>query len=403
MRRIRIQQAALHSLKELVTRTAAVDSTMSRAIRTIQEIELVSRGYRLSAHLPPITRIERSSQERKCIALRLCLHSATTDLRASVISATLAIAKSSPNEGIFPLDLNSAPRDDDLTSLASLKEEINLLRSCRIHSIEEIMQVLKSVDGNTVQLGIMKVISKAFHAVAADCRRCEQQLDAMMQSELRINPEDTEHVQDASKIPTSHSLIMQQIMAMDHSLQAVKLKLVMSAQHVGAGDDLHHLLDTSSAFQSIRTDLQSLLLDWETCHQKIVKAISPSPPEEAPPPKLPIHEQESLQPEQTFIADQDSEYIVVAPEGPDDVYEDSTPKETKRVASKLSREERIKVQKANREAELVVRAERAAKEQMVHELKNVLVRRKPDVEVEAPKEKPEDGQQLDEAVLIQEQ
>lgn len=37
---------------------------------TIQEIELVSRGYRLSTPLSPISRIEQTAKSRRCVTLR---------------------------------------------------------------------------------------------------------------------------------------------------------------------------------------------------------------------------------------------------------------------------------------------------------------------------------------------
>lgn len=52
-----------------------LDSKVHRALITIQEIELVSRGYRLSMPLSPVSRIEQTSKARRCIALRSRLSS----------------------------------------------------------------------------------------------------------------------------------------------------------------------------------------------------------------------------------------------------------------------------------------------------------------------------------------
>ncbi|RSM13343.1 hypothetical protein CEP52_001988 [Fusarium oligoseptatum] len=48
----------------------AFDTASGAALSLIQEVELVSRGYRLSAPLPPISRIEDRAQSRKCVRLR---------------------------------------------------------------------------------------------------------------------------------------------------------------------------------------------------------------------------------------------------------------------------------------------------------------------------------------------
>lgn len=46
---------------------------MHKALLTIQEIELVSRGYRLSTPLSPISRIEQKSKTKRCSQLRIQL------------------------------------------------------------------------------------------------------------------------------------------------------------------------------------------------------------------------------------------------------------------------------------------------------------------------------------------
>lgn len=47
-----------------------LDSKVNRALLTIQEIELVSRGYRLSTPPSSIVRIEESSKSKRCARLR---------------------------------------------------------------------------------------------------------------------------------------------------------------------------------------------------------------------------------------------------------------------------------------------------------------------------------------------
>ncbi|CAZ84525.1 unnamed protein product [Tuber melanosporum] len=59
-----------------VENSQTFDVLASNAVTLIQEVELVSRGYRLSTPLPPITRLERDSQTRRCARLRRSLLSA---------------------------------------------------------------------------------------------------------------------------------------------------------------------------------------------------------------------------------------------------------------------------------------------------------------------------------------
>ncbi|KAL2885411.1 proliferating cell nuclear antigen [Ceratocystis lukuohia] len=64
---------ALVEVSNFVTHAQSFDSASGAAIALIQEVELVSRGYRLSTPLPPISRIEDKSQTRKCNRLRKAL------------------------------------------------------------------------------------------------------------------------------------------------------------------------------------------------------------------------------------------------------------------------------------------------------------------------------------------
>ncbi|KAH0544147.1 hypothetical protein FGG08_001592 [Glutinoglossum americanum] len=58
-----------------VQSSQAFDVAASASITLIQEVEIVSRGYRISTPLPPITRLEERSQSRRCLRLRQTLHS----------------------------------------------------------------------------------------------------------------------------------------------------------------------------------------------------------------------------------------------------------------------------------------------------------------------------------------
>ncbi|KAH7376516.1 Mysoin-binding motif of peroxisomes-domain-containing protein [Plectosphaerella cucumerina] len=64
---------ALSEVSDFVSHTQDFDSATAAAISLIQEVELVSRGYRLSAPLPPISRLEDRAQTRRCVRLRKAL------------------------------------------------------------------------------------------------------------------------------------------------------------------------------------------------------------------------------------------------------------------------------------------------------------------------------------------
>lgn len=71
---------ALAEVTTFVSRSQDFDSVSSAALSLIQEVELVSRGYRISAPLPPISRIEDRSQTRRCSRLRKALRGCFSEM-----------------------------------------------------------------------------------------------------------------------------------------------------------------------------------------------------------------------------------------------------------------------------------------------------------------------------------
>ncbi|OCL08840.1 hypothetical protein AOQ84DRAFT_292353 [Glonium stellatum] len=71
-----LRQQAVEVASVLVANLQSFDASTSSALALIQEVELVSRGYRLSSPLPPITRLEEKGQARRCHRLRRSLRGA---------------------------------------------------------------------------------------------------------------------------------------------------------------------------------------------------------------------------------------------------------------------------------------------------------------------------------------
>jgi hypothetical protein len=71
-----LRQQAVEGASAVVTNLQAFEASTSSALALIQEVELVSRGYRLSSPLPPISRLEEKGQARRCHRLRKSLRAA---------------------------------------------------------------------------------------------------------------------------------------------------------------------------------------------------------------------------------------------------------------------------------------------------------------------------------------
>ncbi|KAF4982559.1 hypothetical protein FZEAL_1838 [Fusarium zealandicum] len=64
---------SLSEITAFIENSHSFDSASGAALALIQEVELVSRGYRISTPLPPISRIEDRVQTRRCVRLRKAL------------------------------------------------------------------------------------------------------------------------------------------------------------------------------------------------------------------------------------------------------------------------------------------------------------------------------------------
>ncbi|EON96922.1 putative proliferating cell nuclear antigen protein [Phaeoacremonium minimum UCRPA7] len=75
-----VREQAVAEMSSFVTKSQDFDSAASAAVALIQEVELVSRGYRISVPLPPISRIDDRNQGRRCVRLRKALKTSFKDM-----------------------------------------------------------------------------------------------------------------------------------------------------------------------------------------------------------------------------------------------------------------------------------------------------------------------------------
>ncbi|KAL7925036.1 Mysoin-binding motif of peroxisomes domain-containing protein [Trichoderma austrokoningii] len=67
------REQSLAQISTFISNSQNFDSATEAALSLVQEVELVSRGYRISLPLPPVSRIEERTQSRKCGRLRKAL------------------------------------------------------------------------------------------------------------------------------------------------------------------------------------------------------------------------------------------------------------------------------------------------------------------------------------------
>lgn len=122
------------------------DTKVHRCLITIQEIELVSRGYRLSTPLSPISRIEQNSKSRKCVQLRNRL--------ASVLRRAFIIYE----EGII-----------DLMDVIHKKNLNTLYEMYNVHSIASLSAMGDDISDEGYSLEQLKKLAQIMHSKRREC------------------------------------------------------------------------------------------------------------------------------------------------------------------------------------------------------------------------------------------
>ncbi|KAG4026216.1 hypothetical protein MFRU_043g00210 [Monilinia fructicola] len=82
-----LRQQSIVEASQFVHKAQEFDAVAAGALTLVQEVELVSRGYRLSTPLPPVSRLEDRSQTRRCTRLRKILRTSFANIIPRYIQA----------------------------------------------------------------------------------------------------------------------------------------------------------------------------------------------------------------------------------------------------------------------------------------------------------------------------
>lgn len=134
-----LRQRVITSASDLTANIRGLELTSTAALSLIQEVELVSKGYRLSIPLPPVSRIDDAKGQRKCAKLRRCLKEAYSAVLPAFRDGYKALRMNLDEDAMENfLDVYDIPHhaiqeatdptlveaatDDDLESLRSLRQ-----------------------------------------------------------------------------------------------------------------------------------------------------------------------------------------------------------------------------------------------------------------------------------------
>ncbi|RDA85777.1 hypothetical protein CP532_6307 [Ophiocordyceps camponoti-leonardi (nom. inval.)] len=277
--RLRREQT-LSELTALVSNSRDFDSATEATLSLVQEVELVSRGYRISTPLPPISRLEDRSQNRKCVRLRRALKDSLGDALTKYIHAFNVIkgfSEQTELEKYYDLydvgdfDISDALRGysetefEDPESMRSLK-----ILAARFHTTRKILlSALLALDANNEAAELLRwgTAHEALRSLNSTTRACYERMRAILSEEetFPVPPSPKGPMSPARERWRSQWRKLDSLSTGIRGLQA-KLHLLReeSDRALDGSDDISHLgPHLTSQYESIGVDLRQLMAAWE--------------------------------------------------------------------------------------------------------------------------------------------
>ncbi|CAG8494580.1 11204_t:CDS:2 [Paraglomus occultum] len=410
-----LHDSALYFLESLVYHCQMFDLKINRALIMIQEIELVSRGYRLSMPLSPITRIEQYSKSRRCLALREVLRrllcEAFMAYRRAIITIKPEVNKTNLELMFEMYNIISNNESDEWSIDDDEDEDVNSLDHLK-NCFHKMHYMRRELLCHFLALGIMtpgrdshrrdyeqhwaNVNEHLSELGAVTGKLVDNVITACATEPYTIPSSKQDILAKHSPLAVDKTLnaFLHKLAAMEQSMRGIQAKLYICNEDTRKyfdnedGSSIADLISESdkevlmNQYYSISQDITYMIGEWEAGKEALNNIIEPKIKE--PVALNSIDEEETLRSDtvngETDNEESSSQKTIIdwtqidePLDVPEQYFEADAEPEVKK---KLTREERIIVQKAKREEEARIKAARQESENMVHELKDVLNRRK---------------------------
>ncbi|KAJ3193251.1 hypothetical protein HK101_005150 [Irineochytrium annulatum] len=394
-----------------------MDAAISKAIRTVQELELVSMGYRISANPPAVTLVELSSKSMRCVHVRGTAR--VVILRASrhLLAAESRLSKLRPcplwkrpyQELEIPelnadADKEAVCEDGDL-SVERLKAMLAELKSHRIDFIHKMLMSELVRDGTETaaeeeevlgredhlasnselasnaaartavvdEIAVFEQINSVLYDLSTQITKLTRALSEASKKDFSINLTNASDVLKGSDNEReSPSGLNKHIVALEKQISGLRLKLLAIYQDTQTEsvdiDTLSPLFESlhrdGEHFTSSVKDTLAFLKGGDLAVDERAAAASTMAPR--------WHGEETLT-DRDGIHDCDNDGGLVADDAPAAVYEAENVETPADGIKKLTRTERIAIQKQRRDNEVAQsKAAAAVRTQWISELKDVL-------------------------------
>ncbi|PFH59763.1 hypothetical protein XA68_11918 [Ophiocordyceps unilateralis] len=274
------REQTLSEMTALVSTSRDFDSATEATLSLVQEVELVSRGYRISAPLPPISRLEDRSQSRKCVRLRKVLKDSLGDALTKYIQASNVVkgfSEQTELEKYYDLyDVGDFDMSDALQGYCETEfedpESVRSLKilTARFHTTRKmIFCALLALDANGEAIELLRwgAAYEALRGLNTTTKACYDRMRAM------LSEEETFPVPPSPKGPMSPSRERwrsrwRKLDSLSTGIRGLQAKLHLlreeSDRALDGSDDISQLgPHLTSQYESIGVDLRQLMAAWE--------------------------------------------------------------------------------------------------------------------------------------------
>lgn len=280
-----LRRQAVADATTLTANWQAFEISTSSALSLIQEVELVSKGYRLSTPLPPASRIEEQGASRRCVRLRKALHKAYSAVIPKVVDGCSALGSMIDEDDleryfeIYDINAVDAREAAGSDALKVLEDDPESLKSLRVLSYRA--GVLRRValcslmaleaDGGKPDFARWRLANEAMQnmvsAVGPSAEKLQQCLSDMETIATPVTPS-----MKSPTFPARREKMRSQvrkISALSSGIRGLQAKMQVLREEtnraIDRSEDLSDLgPDLMAQYESIGTDLKELMQAWET-------------------------------------------------------------------------------------------------------------------------------------------
>ncbi|EMR71690.1 putative proliferating cell nuclear antigen protein [Eutypa lata UCREL1] len=402
-----IQEQGLAEASRFITLSREFDGVNSAALNFIMEVELVSRGYRLSTPIPPISRLEHNGQNVKCLKLRNTLRTSLAEAIFKYYQVAFAIWGIAEQTELLQLQSQyqftvadvverfqhfSKDGAQDGEKLQSLKDSAFLLHDIRKVFLSGLLALHTA--GNGADRVRFTAVSEAFKELNGVTSHAYSQVRNILAENDLALPKTPKGPQTPNHDRWHHQL--RRLNSMTMNIRSVQAKLHLlreeSSLALNEADDISDLGPLFMAqYDSIGQDLDALMEAWRSGKSSLATGIDRNEK------RLSSMTLAMMSPASTMsgqtIAEEDSEDGVddalrkLTGEGSPSPVPAQPPKliepeifeaiSVQRPRSMLSRDERLAKMREDRKSKELTKVKADAHRGMMRELQGVLLKQKP--------------------------